>query len=165
MGRRLTTALAAAASVAALAAGASSAQAAVWVTDTTPTDDQAVGVVGVAPTFSPDAATHYAVAECNVEGEADPADWGDECNGASGGTPPRFRSVTALGMFGTFATAITVDDQFTNVDFTGGPPPGTSTSCADVGSDQCAVVVSYYYYTGGTPQYQFLDAEKVDITF
>ncbi len=165
MSKSLKAAIGAVAGVAALALGAASAQASVGISDSTPTDGQSLTVSGMAPTFSPNPATHYAVAECNVEGLADPEDWAGRCNATGGGSPPRFRNVSALGSFGIFMTSITVDDAFTDVNFAGGPPPGTSTTCKGASGDQCAVVVSYYRATGGTPAYAFLGAEKVNVTF
>lgn len=166
MSKSLKAALLAVTSVGALALGATGAQAAVGVSDTTPVDNQSLTVAGVAPAFSPNAATHYAVAECNVQGLTNPNTWAGRCNATAGGTPPRFRAPAALGMFGTFNTTITVDNAFVDANFAGGPPPGTSTTCKGATGDQCAVVVSYYSWpTAPSGQPTFLSAEKVNVTF
>lgn len=154
------------AAVAALAATGGAAQASVGLSPGGPyTTGDPVSVSGTAPTLTP-AATHYAVAECNVT-SASPAVWATRCNGATSPvvSPPRFRNLAALGLGGTFSTSITVEDTFADANFAGGPPPGTTTTCDSIGADPCAVVVSYYYFPVVPGPPSFLGAEKANLAF
>lgn len=158
-GARLIAATMAAAAM--VAAGAGAAQASIMLNASSPfTAGDTVTVTGTAPTFSP-AATSFAVAACNTS-SANPAVWATRCNGSTA-TPQRYQGITALGAGGSLSATITLDDAWTDVDFSGGPPPGTSTECATIGADDCSVVVSYYRVSGGVPT--FLGLENVAITF
>lgn len=134
-----TRLLAASVMAVAFAAGtAGVAQAAPTLTPAGPySDGDTVTVSGTAPVLSPPV-THYAIAECNI-GNPNPATWATRCNGASGA----FVNLTALSS-GTYSGTIHVNDSFSDANFAGGPPPGTSTTCSTIGLDQCGIVVSFY---------------------
>ena len=114
--RRLT--LAATAAIASLAIGASAAQASITLSTSTPTTGTSVTVTVHMPIFSPNAATFYALAECNTT-TGGPTVWATKCNGASG----RFSGPNPIPS-STFSDSIIVDRQFTNVDFSGGTGSG-----------------------------------------
>jgi hypothetical protein len=154
--RRLT--VAATAAVATLALGASAAQASVTLNTSTPGTGNPVTATVNVPVFSPNAATYYALAECNTT-TGGPTVWATKCNGSTG----RFTAPTAIPS-NPFNDSIIVDRTFANVDFSGGTGTGT-TVCKNYlsSTDQCSVTVSYYYLSGGAPQ--FLGADKADITF
>lgn len=148
--RRLTAATVAA--VATLAIGASAAQATITLDDSTPTSGQ---LVTATLTGTPAGATHFTLGECNVA--SSPSNWGRDCNGASG----RSLGFTPIANGGG---SINVDNTFVDFSFGGGAPLFTSTDCnADLGTDPCAVVVSYYRVAGGPPTQ--LGGEKADLTF
>lgn len=150
--RRLTAATVAA--VATLAIGASAAQATIILDDNTPTSGQ---LVTATITGAPAGATHFTLGECNVSSLA--SNWGRDCNGASG----RSLGFTALSG-GSGVGSINVDNTFVDFSFGGGSPLFTSTDCnADLGTDPCAVVASYYRVAGGPPVQ--LGGEKADLTF
>jgi hypothetical protein len=146
--RRLITATAVA--TAALALGATSASAGVTVNDNTPFNGQTLTATVSAP---PAGATQYTLAECNVT-SATPANWGLDCNQASG---------TAPSGFGTTTKSITVNSFFTNYSFVPGQTPqhGATTVCRGVPSlAPCGVVVSWYNST-----FDALGASTARLTF
>lgn len=79
--RRLS--LAATAAIASLAIGASAAQASITLSTSTPTTGTSVTATVHVPTFSPNAATHYAPAECNTT-TGSTLVWATKCNGVAG---------------------------------------------------------------------------------
>lgn len=142
------------ATVATLALGASAAQATITLDDNTPTSGQ---LVTATVTSAPAGATHFTLGECNVA--SSPSNWGRDCNGASG----RSLGFTPLSA-GSGSGSINVDNTFVDFSFGGGAPLFASTDCnADLGTDPCAAVVSYYRVAGGPPVQ--LGGEKADLTF
>ena len=135
---------------AALALGATSANAGIALSTSTPAN----GATITAHVFSPPAgATQYTIAECNVT-SATAANWGLDCNQASGSAP------TALS---TTTKSITVNKTFTNYSFVPGQTPqhGTTTTCRGVPAfAPCGVVVSWYNST-----FDSLGAQTARVTF
>ena len=133
-----------------LALGATSASAGVTVNDTTPSNGQVLTATVSAP---PAGATQYTLAECNVT-SATPANWGLDCNQASG---------TAPSGLGTTTKSITVNNTFTNFSFVPGQSPahGMTTTCRGVPTlAPCGVVVSWY-----DGAFNSLGAATVRLTF
>lgn len=110
-----------------------SANAHITVSNTFPSSHDTVTATVSSP---PAGATQYTLAECNVT-SATPANWGRDCNQTSA---VNFAPVS------TTSQSVTVDDTFTNVSFVPGQSPlhGMFTTCDSLGSDPCAVVVSWY---------------------
>ncbi|MFT4035317.1 MAG: hypothetical protein QM679_07050 [Patulibacter sp.] len=155
-----------AATTAALLGSASGASAGISVPQPTTSPDSLT--VTLSTTGMPSGAAYYALAECNVN-DATPANWGLDCWEDSGrpatgpkAVPSGVSSWVHQNALGTANEPVPVQDAFDDYSFVPlGTPQWSTTACdATAGSDQCAVVVSWY-----SSSYAFLDAEKADITF
>ena len=156
-GTRLLAASIAAGALALATAGA--AQAAPTLSPAGPyATGASVTVSGVAPAFSPSAATHYAIAECNTT-STNPATWAQRCNGNTG----TFTALTALSGGTSYHGTIAVERDYDDVDFSGATTPTTSTICKTFGSDQCSVLVSFYRVTGGIPSFLGIDYQTISV--
>jgi hypothetical protein len=156
-GTRLLAASIAAGAMALAAAGA--AQATPTLSPSGPyATGSSVTVSGMAPTYSPSAATHYAIAECNTT-SSNPATWAQRCNGDTGS----YTALTALSGGTNYHGSIVVERNYDDVDFSGATTPTTSTSCKTFGSDQCSVLISFYRVSGGVPTFLGIDYQTISV--
>jgi hypothetical protein len=145
----------AAATMAVLLVSAAAAQATVTLSPTgSYRDRDVVRVTGTVP-GAIRTVTDYTVAQCNAAGTL-----GARCSLTTASRRMAIATYRALGF------RLTLHETFSDWDFTTNRAAGTTTTCRSGplgGTDQCAVVVSFYDTSRGTPVP--LGSDSVNITF